>query len=140
MSIFGRIFGSGAGGAKVRKPRMGSRVSMEERADMVRVRDRSAQSVILVDISSSGARIATPLRLGKDEDLTLTVYAGKQKPFELGCRVVAIRPRLGRMHFDYGVKFTAVRAGDADRLRAFVTERDDSRKSGHKPFNPRLHR
>ena len=114
----------------VRKPRAAVRVPIEERAELQRVKDGSAQSVILEDLSSGGARIATPSRLVKGEDLTLVINAGKREPFRIGCAVVTARRKTGRLHYEYGVKFTAIRPGDAERLRSFVAGRDDAGKSG----------
>jgi hypothetical protein len=136
MGILDRIFKSKP---PVRRPRVGNRVPMEERAEMHRHKDGSAQSVILADLSYGGARIATPLKLAKNEELTLIINAGRHRPFEVGCRVITVRPRVGRLHFDYGVKFVAIKPGEGERLRTFVVERDDARKTGvaafasHKP-------
>ena len=113
-----------------RKARVGARVPIEERAEMRRIRDGSEHSVILADLSVGGARIATPLRLMRNEELTLVVSAGKARPFEFGAKVVAERIRAGRVHRDYGVRFVAIRAGEMSRLREFVAMRDDARRSG----------
>lgn len=102
---------------------------------MHRVKDGSAQAVILADLSPGGARIATPLKLGKNEELTLIINAGRRQPFEVGCNVVVVRPRVGRLHYDYGVKFVAIRPGEVERLRKFVAERDDARKTSGTPFS-----
>jgi hypothetical protein len=132
MGFFDKIF---KGKSEVRRPRVGSRVPMEERAEMHRIKDGSAQSVILADLSYGGARIATPLKLAKNEELTLIINAGRHKPFEVGCKIVAVRPRVGRLHFDYGVKFVAIKPGEVERLRKFVVERDDARKAGVAAFS-----
>jgi len=136
MGILDNIF---KGKPQVRRPRIGNRVPMEERAEMHRAKDGSAQSVILADLSFGGARIATPLKIAKNEDLTLIINAGRHRPFEVGCKVVTVRPRIGKLHHDYGVKFVAIKPGEVERLRKFVVERDDARKAGvaafanHKP-------
>jgi c-di-GMP-binding flagellar brake protein YcgR len=138
MGLLDKIF-KGKGGP-VRRPRVTARVPMEERAEMHRLKDGTAGSVILADLSGGGACIATPLKLAKGEGLTLIVNAGRHRPFEVGCRVVSVRPRKGKLHFDYGVKFVAVKPGEIERLRKFVAERDDARKSGVAAFsknNPR---
>lgn len=102
---------------------------------MHRIKDGSAAAVILADLSFGGARIATPLRLGKNEELTLIINAGRHQPFEVGCKVVTVRPHAGRLHFDYGVKFIAVKPGEIERLRKFVSQRDDARKAGVSAFS-----
>ena len=126
MPLFDRFFKA----RPVRRPRVAARVPIEERAEMHRAKDGSAQSVILVDLSHGGARISTPLKLTRDEALTLIINAGRHQPFEVGCRVVVVRPRHGRLHYDYGLKFVAVKPGEIQRLRTFVAKHDDARKSG----------
>jgi c-di-GMP-binding flagellar brake protein YcgR len=135
MGIFDKLFKATGAKKPERRPRVGARVPMEERAEMHRLKDGTAQSVILADLSYGGARIATPLKLAKNEELTLIVNAGRHKPFEVGCKVVAVRPRVGRLHFDYGVKFVAIKPGEVERLRKFVGERDDARKAGVMAFS-----
>jgi len=131
MGIFDKLLRRTTDRGRIRRPRVGVRVSIEERAEMHRVKDGSAQFVILEDLSYGGARIATPSRLGKGEQLTLIINAGKRQPFEVGCSIVTTLRKTGRLHFEYGVKFVAIKPGEMERLRKFVTERDDSRKSGN---------
>jgi c-di-GMP-binding flagellar brake protein YcgR len=136
MGIFKMFFGRRVG---QRKPRLGFRVPIEESARMHRAKDGTSHSVIVVDLSQGGACIATPLKLAPNERLGLSISAGKS-PFEFGCQVVTVRERPGRLHFDYGVKFVAVKPGEIDRLRSFIAYRDDARKSRLGAFsNVRTH-
>jgi len=134
MSIFDRLLRRQQSSRTFRRPRASVRVSIEERAEMQRVRDGSAQFVILENLSQGGARIATPSKLSKGEELTLVIDAGKHEAFRIGCCVVTSRRKSGRLHFEYGVKFVAVRPGEIERLRQFVSDRDDSRKAGNAAF------
>jgi PilZ domain-containing protein len=127
MGIFDRLLR----GPRVRRPRSSPRVPIEERAEMHRIKDGSAHSVILADLSHGGARIVTPLQLGKGEELTLIINAGRRQPFEVGCRIVTWRRRTGRLHHEYGVKFVAVKPGELGRLARFLAARDDARKVDH---------
>ncbi|HXW76056.1 MAG TPA: PilZ domain-containing protein [Candidatus Eremiobacteraceae bacterium] len=130
MGFFGKLFKGG----RVRRPRIGARIPIEERAEMHRTKDGSAGTVILGDLSTGGARIASTMRMSKGEDLTLIVNAGRHQPFEVGCRIVTVRPRKG-LHFDYGVKFVAVKPGEVERLRRFLQDRDDARRAGVEAFS-----
>lgn len=134
MGIFDNLFRASFG-KQERRPRIGVRVPMEERAEMHRIKDGSAQAVILADLSPGGARIATPLRLAKNEELTLIINAGRRQPFEVGCNIVRVRPRTGRLHYDYGVKFVAIKPGEVERLRKFVADHDDARKMSVEAFS-----
>ena len=100
---------------------------MEERADLYRTKDASKHTVIVYDLSAGGARISSELRFANGEDLTLTISAGRSASFTLGCLVVFVRQKPGRIHSDYGVRFVRVRPGDLERLRTFVAARDDAR-------------
>jgi len=95
-----------------------------------RVRDTQPEQVILVDLSTGGARISTPLKLGEGEEVTLVVDPGRRLPFTFGCAVIFANRMRGKIHAEYGLKFTAVKPGDIERLRAFVAGRDDARRSG----------
>jgi len=131
MGIFDKLLRRTSERARVRRPRVGVRVSMEESAEMHRLKDGTAQFVILENLSYGGAKIATTSKLGKGEQLTLIINAGKRQPFEVGCAVVTTLHKAGRIHRQYGVKFVAIKPGEIERLRRFVSERDDSRKSGN---------
>jgi PilZ domain len=100
---------------------------MEERADLYRTKDATKHTVIVYDLSSGGACISSELRFAKGEDLTLTISAGRNASFTLGCSVIFARQKAGRIHSDYGVRFIRVRPGDLERLRAFVASHDDAR-------------
>lgn len=113
-----------------RRPRAYPRVPIEERAELRRVRDTEPEQVVLVDLSIGGARISTPLRLREGEDVTLVVDPSRRMPFTLGCLVIFSNRMLGKIHGDYGLKFTAVKPGDIERLRKFVAGRDDARRNG----------
>ena len=97
---------------------------------MRREKDVDPQGVILADISGSGARITTPVRLVRGEEITLVVNAGKLQSLTFGCRVVTAARKTGRIHFDYGLQFVAVRPGEEERLRRFVALRADARYAG----------
>lgn len=129
MGIFSRLFGHGRTGV-IRRSRSGVRVPIEERAEMRRNTEPDPQGVILADISVSGARITTPAKLARGEEITVVVNAGRQQPLTFGCRVVTAARRAGRLHFDYGLQFVAVRPGEEERLRRFVARRADARFAG----------
>ena len=130
MGFLDRIFKARGSRHSVRRPRVSVRVHMEEHAELRRVKDGSAHTVIIGDLSSGGARIATPQRMSEGEDLTLIISAGRRQQFEVGCEIVSVRPREGRLHYDYGVKFVAFHPGDIEQLREFVASRGDARKAG----------
>lgn len=138
MSLLDTLFGVGrrrVNSAAFRRPRASKRVSLEERADLHRSKDGTKGTVIVADLSSGGARLSTPLRLGVGEDLTITIASGRTASLTLGCSVVFARAqRGGRIHSDYGVKFVRVKPGDLEKLRGFVAARDDARL-GAAPFH-----
>ena len=103
---------------------------MDQRAEMRRARDGVLHAVILANLSRSGARITTPAHLARGEEVTLTIDAGKQPPFTLGCKIVTAARAGGSLHFDYGLQFIAVRPGEEARLRTFVGLRGDARFAG----------
>ncbi len=129
MGFWDLLFKHGAP-APIRRSRSGVRVTIEERAEMRRAKDASAQGVILADLSGSGARITTPAKLARGEEITLVVNAGRQQPFTFGCKVITAVRKTGRLHFDYGLQFVAVRPGEEARLRSFVARRADARYAG----------
>jgi c-di-GMP-binding flagellar brake protein YcgR len=130
MGFLNQIFKARGSRHLVRRPRVSVRVHIEEHAELHRVKDGSSHTIILGDLSAGGARLATPQRMSEGEDLTLTINAGRKQQFEVGCVIVSVRPRHGRLHFDYGVKFVAFHPGELERLREFVTSRGDARKAG----------
>ena len=130
MSFLDALFGVGkrrVNSAAFRRPRSSKRVSMEERADLYRAKDQSKNTVIVYDLSAGGACISSEQRFARGEDLTLTIAAGRSAAFTLGCSVIFVRQKPGRIHCDYGVQFVRVRPGDLERLRTFVASRDDAR-------------
>lgn len=130
MGILDVLLGRPTLRSAVRRPRAGVRVPIEENATLRRLGAAGSQLVILQNLSQCGARIATPARLATREEVTLTIDAGKHQPFEIGCKIVTAQRKPGKLHYEYGMQFTAVHPGEIERLRRFVQSRDDARKSG----------
>ena len=105
---------------KTRSPRLGVRIATELRVDVRVARDGAVHSVLLEDLSTTGARISTPVPLQKRDVLTLVLEQLRDGKIETICRVASIRPRRGELHVDYGLKFIGLRPADADAIRRYV--------------------
>jgi len=124
-----------AGKAKTRAPRLGARVPADQRVDVRLARDGAVHSVLLEDLSSSGARISTPVRFARNDALSLTLTNESGEKIELVCRIASIRPRRGELHIDYGLRFVGLSAVDAERIRKYVVRQQALRTAGTTAFS-----
>jgi c-di-GMP-binding flagellar brake protein YcgR len=90
--------------------------------------------VTLADLSTGGAKVATPHQMAVSDDVKLTVQSGLNRTVEVDCKVVYRRYRTGRLPIDYGLNFIAVHPGDLEKLQTFMTERDDANKKVAVPY------
>jgi len=132
MGLFDRM---AAGKAKTRPPRLGARVLADVRVDVRLARDGSVQSVLLEDLSSSGARVSTPARFARNDVLSLRLTNDRGEKIEPVCRIASIRPRRGELHIDYGLKFVALSAADAEKIRKHVAHQQSLRLAGTTAFS-----
>jgi len=124
-----------AGKAKTRPPRLGTRIPAGLRIDVRLARDGAVHSVLLEDLSSSGARISTPVRFSRNDVLSLTLTNAGGEKIDLVCRIVSIRPRRGELHIDFGLRFVGLRAGDAEKIRKHVVRQQALRDAGTTAFS-----
>ena len=124
-----------AGKAKMRPPRLGTRVPASARVDVRLARDGVVHSVFLEDLSSSGARISTPVRFARNDVLSLRLTNDRGEKLEPICRIASIRPRRGELHIDYGVKFVGLSAGDTEKIRKHVARQQLLRTAGTTAFS-----
>jgi hypothetical protein len=132
MGLFDRM---GAGKVQTRPPRLGNRVPADIRVDIRLARDGSVQSALLEDLSSSGARISTPIRYSRNDVLSLTLTNDRGEKIEPVCRIASIRPRRGELHIDYGLKFVALSADDTEKIRKQVARQQSLRTAGTTAFS-----
>jgi hypothetical protein len=132
MGILHRL---AVGKTKTRPPRLGTRVPAVIRVDVRRARDGTVHSVLLEDLSSSGARISTPVRFARNDVVSLTLTNGRVEKMEPVCRIASIRPRRGELHIDYGLKFVALSAQDAENIRKLVSRQELLRAVGTTAFS-----
>ena len=132
MSMIDRLAG---GKVKTRPPRLGARVPAAQRVDVRLARDGAIHSVLLEDLSSSGARISTPTKFARNDVLTLRLTNDRGERIEPVCRIASIRPRRGELHIDYGIKFVSLEGVEAERLRKYVTRQQLLRSAGTTAFS-----
>jgi hypothetical protein len=131
MGLFEKLI---HGSPKHRSARLGARVPMDLRINVRVARDGAIHSVFLEDLSSSGARISTPMKFSRSDVLSLIVETDKGERLHPVCRIASIRPRRGELHIDYGLKFVALKPGDAEAVRKYVARQLTQRTAGTTAF------
>ena len=132
MSIFDRLV---IRTSKARPTRLSIRVATELRVNVRLARDGVVHSVLLSDLSTGGARITTPLRLSKNDVLTLMFEPSHGAKIEIVSRIVSVRPRQGELHLDYGLNFVALKRNDGDAIRRFVLRHQQLQMGGATAFS-----
>ena len=124
-----------AGKGKTRAPRLGTRVPADLRVDVRLARDGTIHAVLLEDLSSSGARISTPVHFARNDVLSLTLTTEGGEKIELVCRIASIRPRHGELHIDFGLRFVGLSAANAEKIRKHVLRQQSLRTAGTTAFS-----
>ena len=106
----------------VRRARNGRRVVVEKQVQLRVAGDDSTHSVLLRDMSISGACIRADLRLARGDVVWMHVDAD-DKSFEFSASVIEVRPDTKGFFVDYGLRLVELSLPSARSLASFIGSR-----------------